>query len=196
MTYSLTWLPSVLKGFGLNVIEQPGWRTRGHGDVGKIVGVMCHHTAGPLKGNAPSLGVCTNGRPDLPGPLSQLVLGRDGTFYVVAAGLSYHAGAGAWKGIKTGNRSFIGIEAENTGLANENPWNPVQMAAYAKGVAAILRHIGAKPEMAVAHLEYALPVGRKSDPSFSIGNRDQRIKAMDAFRATVAKVMAEYDAHA
>lgn len=192
MAYSLTWLPTVLRGAGLTVIEQPGWQTRGHGDVGKSLGVLCHHTAGPLKGNAPSLKVVQDGRSDLPGPLAQLVLGRDGTYYVVAAGLSYHAGAGDWRGIRTGNRSFVGIEAENTGLANDNPWPPAQMAAYAKGVAAILKHIGAEPNMCVGHLEYALPVGRKSDPSFSAGNRDARLKAMEAFRQSVAAIMREH----
>lgn len=194
MTFSLTWLPKVLRDYGLKVEEVKGWQHRGHGDVGKIRGVMCHHTAGSLKGNAPSLRICTEGRPDLPGPLSQLVLGRDGTFYVVAAGLSYHAGRGSYQGITSGNSSFIGIEADNTGLANDNPWPVVQMSAYAKGVAAVLQHIGAKPSMCVGHLEYALPTGRKSDPSFSVGDRKARLKAMEAFRVMVTKVMAEHEA--
>lgn len=188
MTYSLTWLADVLRAAGLNVVEQPGWKTRGHGDMGKVVGVLCHHTAGALKGNAPSLKIVQSGRPDLKGPLAQLVLGRDGTYYVVAAGLCYHAGAGNWRGVKTGNKSLIGIEAENTGLAND-PWPTVQMDAYVRGVAALLKHIGAEPIMAVGHLEYALPVGRKSDPSFSTGTRNARIRAMEAFRERIAAIM-------
>jgi hypothetical protein len=48
--------------------EQPGWRTRGHGDVGAIRGVMCHHTAGPLTGNMPSLHIVTEGRAGPVGP--------------------------------------------------------------------------------------------------------------------------------
>jgi len=76
---------------------------------------MCHHTAGPLTGIMPSLGVVTNGRPDLAGPLAQLCLGRDGTYFVVAAGRANHAGAGDWQGITSGNTNFIGIEAEITG---------------------------------------------------------------------------------
>jgi hypothetical protein len=189
MVFSLTWLPEVLEGAGLKVAEQPGWRTRGHGDVGTIKGVICHHTAGPKNGNMPSLGIVTNGRPDLAGPLAQLGLGRDGTWFVIAAGRASHAGAGNWQGVTTGNSSFIGIEAENTGLENDNPWPDVQMDAYRRGVAAILKHIGAQPIMAAGHLEYALPVGRKSDPSFSVGNRDQRIAAMKQFRADVAAIM-------
>lgn len=194
MSFSLIWLPKVLHDYGLKVELVNGWQTRGHGDVGKIKGILCHHTAGALKGNAPSLNVVTNGRPDLPGPLSQLLLGRDGTYYIVAAGLAYHAGRGSYQGITSGNSSFIGIEAENTGLANDNPWPAVQMAAYAKGVAALLHHIGAQPIMAPGHLEYALPTGRKSDPSFSVGDRKMRIAAMESFRVTVGKIMAEHEA--
>src|SRR5262245_7260143 len=126
MAFSLTWLPEVLEEAGLKVAEQPGWRTRGHGDVGPTKGVICHHTAGAKNGNMPSLGVITNGRPGLDGPLAQLGLGRDGTWFVVAAGRANHAGKGEWQGIKTGNTSFIGIEAENTGLADD-PWPEVQM---------------------------------------------------------------------
>src|SRR5690348_10467069 len=141
MAFSLTWLPEVLEDAGLKVAEQPGWRTRGHGDIGQVRGVICHHTAGPAKGNMPSLRVVTEGRPDLSGPLAQLCLGRDGTFFVVAAGRAFHAGAGMWHGISSGNTSFIGIEAENTGLGE--PWPDVQMDAYRRGVAAILKKVGA-----------------------------------------------------
>jgi hypothetical protein len=188
MTYSLTWLADVLRAAGLKVVEQPGWKTRGRGDVGKVVGVLCHHTAGALTGNAPSLSIVTKGRPDLAGPLSQLVLGRDGTFYVVAAGRANHAGAGDWRGCKAGNTKLIGIEAENTGLANDNPWPAMQLDAYARGVAAILKHIGAGPEWCAGHLEYA--PRRKVDPSFSVGDRPARLKAMADFRAHVAALMA------
>ena len=189
MPFSLTWLPEVLEAAGLKVAEQPGWRTRGHGDMGNVRGVMCHHTAGPKNGNMPSLGICTNGRSNLPGPLSQLCLGRDGTWFVVAAGRASHAGPGAWQGITTGNSSFIGVEAENTGLANDHPWPDVQIDSYRRGVAAMLKRIGALPIMAVGHLEYALKVGRKSDPSFSVGNREQRIAEMKKFRDDVAAIM-------
>ena len=179
MAYSLVWLRQVLLDAGLRVSEQPGWIDRGHGDAGPTKGVICHHTAGPANGNMPSLGVVTNGRPDLAGPLAQLGIGRDGTYYLVAAGKCYHAGAGSWRGVTTGNTSFIGIEAENTGLPGD-PWPNVQMVAYQRGVAAILKHIGADVGMCCGHKEYALPKGRKDDPSFN----------MDEFRRGVADIMA------
>jgi peptidoglycan hydrolase-like protein with peptidoglycan-binding domain len=165
--FSLAWLTDVLIEAGLKVAQQDGWKSRGRRDVGETKGVMCHHTAGPREGNMPSLGIVTKGRSDLPGPLAQLALGRDGTFYVVAAGLANHAGAGSWQGITTGNTSFIGIEAENTGLGDD-PWPAVQIDAYQRGVAAILKKIGAPAAMCCGHKEYALPAGRKTDPSFDI----------------------------
>jgi hypothetical protein len=179
MPFSLTWLAKVLLDAGLKVAEQPEWKNRGRGDVGTIRGVMCHHTAGPKNGNMPSLGLVTNGRPDLPGPLAQLCLGRDGTYFVVAAGRCNHAGAGNWQGLTSGNTSFIGIEAENTGRDND-PWPSIQLEAYARGVAAILKKIRADAIMCCGHKEYRLPLGMKSDPTFN----------MNAFRQQVAAIMA------
>jgi peptidoglycan hydrolase-like protein with peptidoglycan-binding domain len=180
MTFSLTWLPQVLKDSGLKVALVDGWESRGRGDVGNIVGVLCHHTATPGRtSNMPTLNTLIQGRSDLPGPLAQLGLGRDGTYYVVAAGRCNHAGKGAWQGVTTGNSSFIGIEAENTGLADDSPWPEVQMDAYQRGVAAILAHIGRPADFCAGHKEFALPLGRKSDPSFD----------MIAFRSGVAAIL-------
>jgi GH24 family phage-related lysozyme (muramidase) len=166
-TYSLTWLAEILEDAGLKVAETPGWRSRGRADMPRPRGVMCHHTANPHSGNMPTLNLLINGRSDLAGPLCQLGLGRDGTYYLVAAGRANHAGLGRWEGIATGNSSFIGIEAEHSGRA-EDAWPPVQMEAYARGVAAILRRIGATEKMCCGHKEYALPANRKSDPTFDM----------------------------
>jgi len=169
------WLAVVLRDAGLKVAEQPGWHTRGREMTG-AAGVICHHTAGPARGNAPSLGIVTNGRSDLPGPLSQLVLGRDGTFYVVASGRANHAGRGTWRAVTDGNGRMIGIEAEATG---RDGWPDVQMDAYRRGVAAILRRLGLTADACCGHKEYAQPKGRKPDPNFD----------MDAFRASVAAIL-------
>jgi len=178
MAYSLTWLPTELEAAGLKVAEVPGWLERGRAEMGPTKGVICHHTAGPATGNMPSLGIIRDGRPDLPGPLAQLGLGRDGTYYVVAAGRANHAGAGRWETLTDGNQNFVGIEAENTGNASD-PWPLVQMDAYQRGVAAILKKIGAPVIMCCGHKEYALPPGRKIDPIFS----------MAEFRSGVAAIM-------
>ncbi len=182
MAYTLLWLADVLRAAGLKVEEVAGWKTRGHGNVGTVKGILCHHTAGDKNGNMPSLDEVTRGRSDLAGPLCNLGLGRDGTFYVVAAGKAWHAGRGVWQGVVNGNSQLIGIEAENTGYTkgpNAEPWPEVQLDAYARGCAALLKHIKAKPIMCAGHKEYALPKGRKVDPTFD----------MDAFRARVAKLM-------
>ena len=199
MPFKLTWLPTVLKNAGLKVAEEEGWPNRGRGNLGTVKGVMCHHTAGPLRENMPSLRTLRDGRSDLPGPLSQLGLGRDGTFYVIAAGRANHAGGGNWQGLTTGNSSFIGIEAENNGRVRKDnngrtlrdeegnevliePWPEEQLDAYRRGVAAILSHIDQDAIMCCGHKEYATPAGRKTDP---------RGIDMDQFRADVARIMGD-----
>jgi len=107
MAYSLIWLLQVLQDAALKVAPVDGWEDRGNGDVRTTVGVICHHTAGPRNGNMPSLRTLLNGRSDLPGPLAQLGLGRDGTFYVIAAGRCNHAGQGSWQGVTTGNSAAV-----------------------------------------------------------------------------------------
>lgn len=193
MAFSLTWLAQVLLDSGLRVAEQPSWKDRGRGEIGPIKGVICHHTAGSKNGNMPSLRVITEGRDDLPGPLAQLGLGRDGTYFVVAAGRCNHAGAGNWQGISTGNMSFIGIEAENTGLSDD-PWPAIQMDAYRRGVAVILKKIRANSIMCAGHKEYALPHGRKDDPSFDMNDFRMQVAAIMSGNAPAASVIPAADA--
>lgn len=171
MTYSLLWLPGVLRDAGLEVLEHPGWQTRGHGDMGAVQGVLCHHTCGPLHGDLPDIDVLVNGRPDLGGPLCNLGLGRSGKVYMIAAGKGWHAGAGSWQGISDGNSHFIGIEAENTGETSgprAEAWPDVQMQAYMRVCAAIVAHCELPVGMVAGHKEYARPLGRKNDPSFDM----------------------------
>lgn len=182
MTYKLTWLPDVLSGAGLKVALVPGWETCGVDDVGDTFGVLCHHTGVLASGNMPTLNALIKGRPAspgvpaLPGPLAQLGLGRDGTYYVVAAGKANHAGKGIWQGITAGNTHLIGIEAEHTGRKTD-PWPDVQMDAYRRGVAAILKQIGRGTDFCIGHKEWA--PARKDDPVFD----------MDEFRAAVGAIL-------
>jgi len=133
------WLADVLRAEGLKVIEHDGWRQRGHGDFLDIRGVLCHHTAG---GGANDWRIVQNGRADLPGPLAQLVLERDGTYRVIAVGVCWHAGRGSWPGWPTNNANYhtIGIEAVSRGDGSD--WTPVQLDAYKRGCAAIMRQLG------------------------------------------------------
>jgi len=183
VTFSLIWLPDVLRDAKLKISLVPGWETRGVDDVGETLGVLCHHTGVRANGqNIPTLNALINGRtgspgaPALSGPLAQLGLGYDGTFYIVAAGRANHAGAGIWQGITSGNASFIGIEGENGGRPQDK-WPDVQIDAYQRGVAAILKHIGKGVDFCAGHKEYATT--RKDDPSFD----------MNKFRAGVAAIL-------
>lgn len=181
MPFSLIWLPHILEQAGLKVATVEGWQDAGRGEMGTVMGVMCHHTASVRRDlNMPTLHMLIKGRSDLQGPLAHLGLGRDGTYYVIAAGRCNHAGTGTWRGVSTGNSNFIGIEAENTGGADDFPWPAVQLEAYQRGVAAILRHLGLGAECCAGHKEYALPRGRKPDPSLD----------MNQFRDVVGTLLA------
>lgn len=181
MAFSLTWLPDVLKDAGLKVSLVPGWETRGLGDVGAIVGVICHHTGvrNPGRLNMPTLNSLIKGRraepglAALPGPLAQLGLGRDGTYFVIAAGRAAHAGKGSFKGA-SGNLRFIGIEAENGGNNSTDPWPEIQVEAYQRGVAAILKHLGKDESFCCGHKEYA--PGRKDDPSLNMSEFREAVR--------------------
>jgi hypothetical protein len=173
----LTWMADVLRDAGLPVREIPGWKTRGHGAMGQVLGVVCHHTAGSAKGLYPSENVVVNGRTGLAGPLCNLGLDRAGTWIIVAAGQGWHAGTGgvSWCP-NNGNARLIGVEAESVG--NRDDWTPVQRANYPRGVAALLAHLRLGSYRAIGHKEWA--PGRKPDPAFW---------DMTQFRADVARWM-------
>lgn len=139
-----------LRAAGLKVVEIAGWKTRGSATFNPQ-GSLDHHTAGPASGNAPSLNICINGRSDLPGPLCHVLVGRDNTCYVVAAGRANHAGAGGWRGL-SGNSTVYGIERENVGTTAE-PWRPDQTETAARAHAALIRG-RAGSEMVPRHAEW------------------------------------------
>lgn len=113
MGYQTTLLDD-LRRFDVPVIEIDGWRTRGKATMTPRVGVN-HHTVSRATGPVPSLWVVTNGRPGLPGPLCNVLGGRDHVARLIAAGRSNNAGEGSWKGI-TGNSNTLALEMEHTGI--------------------------------------------------------------------------------
>lgn len=159
----------------LKVIEIPGWRTRGHGGMAtRPQGLVCHHTAGRPTASRPypSLGVVRDGRPGLPGPLSQLGLGGDLTVRVIAAGRCWHAGLTfqSWQN----NDHSIGIEAEHPG--GSTPWSPAMYEAYVQLAHALWEWYDFELTHIMGHKEVAKPKGRKPDPTFN----------MSTFRTNVA----------
>lgn len=171
----LTDLADYLRGSGLTVVEQPGWRTRGVPFPGKPDTVLAHHTATSAKaaGDLPTLRLLVEGRSDLPGPLSQLALSRSGVVHVLAGGKANHAGRGAWRGQDSSSRT-LGIEAEHPGGAA--PWTAVQYDAYVALCAALCTYLGITPARVCGHREWALPAGRKVDPTFDLGRFRQHIE--------------------
>ena len=171
------WLADVLRAEGLKVVEYPGWQQRGHGDFGDIWGILAHHTGGS---NTPASEIA-NGFSHLPGPLSQIHIAKDGTVTVVAVGVSWHAGLGAYPGLPTNNANFrtIGIEAANNGTEG---WSPAQYNAYVRCCAAILRKLGKGAGNVIGHKEWAGAAQGKWDP----GGMD-----MNDFRADVQEALGE-----
>jgi len=160
------WLADVLRAEDVRLVEYPGWRNRGHGDFKDIRGVMAHHT-GSDNASAASI---ANGRPDLPGPLSQLHIARDGTVTVVAVGIAWHAGKGMYPWLPTnmGNWHMIGIECANTGTSLTAPhrtnWPNAQYEALVRSCAAINRRLAQNSSRTIGHKEYAGRAQGKWDP--------------------------------
>lgn len=155
-----------LRAADLDVVEVAGWQVRGS-DSFDPQGFVWHHTAGPSRGNAPSLGVCTNGRPGLSGPLCNVFLARDGVVYVVAAGRANHAGAGNWGGL-SGNRSVYGLEIENIGTSAE-PWKPFILDRAAQIAAALI----SDHHLCCMHKEWA---PRRKVDMHTVSGRDMRAR--------------------
>lgn len=164
-------LPDVLRAFEVDVEEWDGWEENGHGDFGKIQGIIVHHTGTnrDIPGyiaNHPDLGLC-----------SQIHLNRDGTAVVVGAGIAWHAGMGDYPGWPTNgaNQVSIGIEAASDGVS---PWPAEMLDAYYRTCAAILYYLGkdATTGTLLGHKEYSGRAQGKWDP----GGID-----MDLFRTRV-----------
>lgn len=166
----------VAKRTGYPVVEK--WSSRNVGSMGEVIAPMMHHTGSVGSGDYPTLNVVMNGRSDLQNSLCMYGLGKSGTIYCISEKLSWHAGAGNWKGVTDGNGRFAGIEAESSG--NGTDWTTAQLDAYKKLCASILIETGRDSSWLCAHKEYALPKGRKTDPAGI---------DMNAFRADVQKII-------
>ena len=176
------WLPDTLRAHGLTVHETPGWQNRGSSTLNPS-GVVCHHTASAAGSDHPALGIVINGRPDLAGPLCNVLLARNGDCYIIAAGTANHAGTGGWRGL-SGNSSVLGIEAENNGVGE--PWPAHQIDAYVRLCAAMCDGGGFTPDTVCYHREWA-PT-RKPDPA------GPGIPSGDEWRRRVAEALTQGDA--
>jgi hypothetical protein len=163
-----TWLADVVRPAVGKFVEYPGWRNRGHGDFKDIRGVMVHHTGG--RASARSI---AEGRSDLPGPLSQFHISRDGTVTLCAVGVAWHAGRGSYPWLPTnmGNWHLIGIECEGPVTPGINPatqgrerWPDAEVIALRNLCAALLSKLRYGTDRLIGHKDYAGLAQGKWDP--------------------------------
>lgn len=171
---------------------QPGWETRGNGQVfpgGKPQGLLVHHTG---SGYGAGLTILIGGRPDLDPPLCNACLYPDGRVHIIAAHVANHAGASGGRSMgplpttTLFNRVVWGVEVMFPGIT---PWTDAQYrSARVLGgvISGILRH--PNPEYVRAHAECSRSgkwdpgSGRGSGATFDM-NRFRR-EIWDALRHT------------
>ena len=142
-----------LRDYGVTVVEVDGWQSRGSSSFTPR-GSVNHHTAGGANGATPSLNTCIYGRPDLSGPLCNVMQSRepnpaDDKAYVIAAGRANHAGDGGWKGL-SGNSSVYGLEIEHTGTSSISE----ERRVIAATIHAALIDGTCGPDMVCQHFEW------------------------------------------
>jgi hypothetical protein len=146
---------------------------KGRGETAVIAGIVLHDTDGPAVSNAPSLGILTKGRPDLPGPLAHILIGRDGSAYQITSfrqWISHIGRAAPWLGVELANRNTIAVYIESDG---KGFYPEAQLASARAIVRALMAAYGTR--IVVGHKEVAIPRGRKRDPALD----------MEAFREQV-----------
>jgi hypothetical protein len=167
----LLWLASVLREAGLTVVEYHGWQSRGTSNVVFTMDprvVVAHHTATGTNWSDAAVEylLALKGNSTTPPPLCHLGLRRTGVYVVIASGVANHAGPGSWKDA-TSNRHAVGIEAYNNGIGE--PWPQVQLDAYDRGVAALLRRMERSAYFLAGHKEWRPKTigkyGPKIDPT-------------------------------
>lgn len=168
--------PAELRAGGLAVTEIAGWQTRHRGGTFAPEFFIFHHTAGTK-----SLGIVTNGRPDLDGPLAEFHVPKDGKINFISDGVCNHAGLGAAQTLArvrknlaplgsagslgyadavNGNVISYGAECENLGTGTD-PWPEPQLNAMALLGALVCRKHGWSANRCIGHLEWTR---RKIDP--------------------------------
>lgn len=178
----LTQLAAILSGAGETVVEIAGWQSRARPpETGSFdpSGILWHHTGPGVDGQAGAEWMGEVGRSDLPPPLVQLSVGRDGTWYVIAAGRANHAGEARASGpmpAGDGNTMYLGVEVQNSGTEG---YSTAQMGAMLRGGAALTRAYGWLVDANRGHKETSLE-----------GKWDPGLLDMDRFRADLGDTLA------
>lgn len=162
------WLPDVLRAAGLPVEVVPEFRYAGK-EPERWLAMVDHHTASNRNsGPRPALGIVRNGRPDVPGPLCNLLLDRRGIHVCIASGAANHPGVSYLPlngGISSGVKYWaLGREIELDGIGEPFPTDGPQHEAMVVGNAAICTYLGIDPGTGLwDHKSICRPVGRKID---------------------------------
>lgn len=183
--FPLTWMADAFRQNGLSVRESKGWRRAGSGSFAPR-GVLFHHTASNRRSGAkPALGIVVKGRAGvkpLPPPLCNVLIGRDGVVYLIAAGRAHHAGfGGPWGNIpkNSGNKYTVGVEVENDGVGE--PWREELLQVCDVVFATLLIGLHRSAKFLAGHKEWA--PRRKIDPAGIVMKKyrdrvDQEIRAI------------------
>ena len=178
----MTDLAAALLSAGIIPTEHGDWRHRGIPTLTPQA-IVLHHTAGAIGHPVPSLNVVLNGRTGIPGPLCNILIGRDASVHLIAAGKANHAGRNsrialdeATHGLVTvstrtaqarklvddtvGNSVTWGIEIEHSGTAAE-PWTEAVLDMTARVCAALCRAQAWTPGHVTLHRNLT---ARKIDP--------------------------------
>ncbi len=154
-----TFLADVLRAAGVPVVEMSNWKNTGNGELLRVDALTWHHDGSPV-GPSNTANYIRNevisGRAG-----ANIWISLDGTWYLIAAGKTYHAGD-VLDG-KPGNEHSIGIETDHT---TGETWSGVELlASLRKGTAAILNHLRRSPAVGLEfHKTVCDPPGRKNDP--------------------------------
>jgi hypothetical protein len=188
-----------LRDYGLTVIEDPGWTSRGTGHPFQPFAQAWHHDALTEQvSDARALDIMRHGRPDLRGPLCNGWIDSDSRVVLVAAGNANHAGRNEADVIDRlrrglaplgdarddpdrdsviGNPHLWGWECRNAGTGTD-VWD--QLDAMERAGAALCDVNGWPAAANAAHRELT---ARKIDPA----GFDMR-----RFRADIAHLQAEH----
>lgn len=166
----LTWLADTLRGRGLAVVEYEGWQTRakasgGYADGSRPWGVMWHHTASNATPGNDASYMCY-GSPDA--PIANVLIARDGTVWLLAAGPTNTNGKGGPYSFSGGNvpadsmNSYaFGVEIANEGTGEAYPEAQINAAFLVSNV--VNQVMGNAPSDVCTHQQWA--PSRKVDPA-------------------------------
>jgi len=191
-----------------NVIEEPGWQTRGRGSGGYTPAagpthIGIHHTAGKTSPDNDKRYMWYNADAK---PIGAVLLDRDGKIHVGCAGATNTQGKGKSLTNSRGvvvpenkqNEYVFSIEGANAGTGEA--WPQVQQDAYVNLCAVLCIKLGLSAGDCIGHFESA--PGRKADPAgpsqwedgTGLSAGKTRVWNMDAFRGSVLQRIAELQA--